>query len=109
MIAPRLGISVRIDPGLYLSVLSQGVARHLGDLRVALRSLEDGSFSTKASAPRPGALLQFTFAPTAQLDTAAVRLCNRCFVNIVWAHRVYDPTPHRTRGSARSAGIQAGR
>ena len=83
MVAPRLGISVRIDPGLYLSGLSQGVARHLGDLRVALRSLEDGSFSTKASAPRPGALLQFTFAPTAQPDTAAVRLCNRCFVNIV--------------------------
>src|ERR1043166_4647501 len=79
------GIAVRLDPGRYLGVLSAYVARHVGDLRVVLRSLEDGSFAEKASASRPGKLLHFQVGSfgTPDAKAAAARLCNRCFVNIV--------------------------
>lgn len=52
MRTPTSDIAVTMDPGLYLSVLSHAVDGHLGALRVALRSLEDGSFKAKAATPR---------------------------------------------------------
>ncbi len=76
-------IAVTMDSRLYLSVLSQAVAGHLAALRVALRSLEDGSSMSKAATPRPGAFLQFSFELPAGPDAAAAQLCNRCFVSVV--------------------------
>ncbi len=76
-------IAVTVDSGLYLSVLSQAVDGHLGALRVALRSLEDGSFKSKAKVPRAGAFLQFSLECSATPDAAARQLCNRCFVSVV--------------------------
>lgn len=77
------GVSVRFDPGAYLAVLSQAVARHLGDLRVGLRSIDDGSFDGKAATPRQGALLSFSLEPPPSSNLAATRLCNRSFVTII--------------------------
>lgn len=80
---PGPAIAVTLDPGMYLSSLSQSVDAHLGALRASLRSLEDGSFKTKAATPRPGAFLRFSFDLTAPPAIAASQLCNRCFVSIV--------------------------
>jgi hypothetical protein len=77
------GMAVTVDPGLYLSTLSQSVEGHLGALRVALRSLEDGSFQSKAAKPRPGAFLKLSLELPAAPDAAIAQLCNRCFVSVV--------------------------
>jgi len=71
--------------GLYLSMLSKAVTEHMAALRVGLRSLEDGSFKSKAETPRPGALMQFSLQLPVDVnrDAAAAQLCNRCFVSIV--------------------------
>lgn len=83
MDTPGPAIAVTVDPGLYLSSLSQSVDAHLGALRATLRSLEDGSFKAKAATPRPGAFLRFSFELAATPALAASQLCNRCFVSVV--------------------------
>ncbi len=76
----RSGIG--IDPGFYLAVLSSAITQHLADLRVALRSFEDGSFRGKA-ATGAGKVLNFAIEPEGLAAHAPTRLCNRCFVSIV--------------------------
>jgi hypothetical protein len=76
-------IALTLDPAPYLSMLSQAVEDHLGGLRVALRSLEDGSFKAKAGTPQPGTLLKFSFELSATPENAVAQLCNRCFVSVV--------------------------
>lgn len=76
-------ISVKINPQQYLFVLTQKLGGHFSDLRVALRSLEDGSFAEKAAKSRPGSLLDIMFEKLAPHDEAVKRLCNRCFINLV--------------------------
>jgi hypothetical protein len=78
-----VGIRVTIDTGFYLNAVSVAVARHVVDLRVALRSFEDGSFRDKAEMASTGALLKFTIEPKGMEETAPARLCNRCFVTMV--------------------------
>jgi hypothetical protein len=71
-----------IDVDLYSDRLRQGVAEAMAALRVGLRSSEDGSFSAKADAPRPGAKIQWSFSH-AQSGTTVATLCNDAFVRIV--------------------------
>ncbi len=79
----KASIHITIDPVFHLSALSQAVEGHLTDLRVGLRSLEDGSFKTKAAASRPGGFLNFSFELPDAPDAARARLTSRCFINVV--------------------------
>ncbi len=80
---PKVGLGIAINTSAHLGAFTAAVGRHLGDLKVGLRALEDGTFQAKATAPRAGALMQFQVAPGPIQEGAPARLCNRCFVSIV--------------------------
>ena len=78
--------SVTINPNTYVAELEAIIASNVAGLRNALRALEDGSFVSRASMPRPDAILHFVIQPPAdQAADAVATACNRCFLDLVRA------------------------
>jgi len=80
-----------INPDVYIGQLHKSLTGHMVDLRNTLRSLEDGSFTERASAARQNAVVQLQLTPLEGYDAgaAAVAACNRCFLDLVRAMIVY--------------------
>lgn len=84
---------VVITPTKWRAELQAAFNTQIAELRHTLRSIEDGSFLSKADQLRPGAVMQFRVdcAISSASDTASARAgaCNKCFHVLVKALITY--------------------
>lgn len=76
--------AIRLSPEIYQSYFLRAMDGHIADLKAILRSLEDGSFIDRATAPSPGSVLKLTIDRNSAPEQNAVqRACGNCFRGIV--------------------------
>ncbi len=73
--APK--ITLNLDA--HLNIFLKASAGHLGDMRQALRAIEEGTYAENARRQAPGAVMQLGMGDPGNTDDAVVRHTSRCF------------------------------
>ncbi len=76
-------LQIEIKTGNYRDELVTADAKHVADLNMALRSLEDGSFIVSASKKNPENFFQIEYAGVNATDNAEQRHINKCFRAVI--------------------------